>query len=103
MKTKINATSIARDYQRRNIKADYEHAVTQGLLLVWVVCNNYVCELRLGANKSELKSGDICINSECAYINTYSAQEIADDIINNSDLKSNASVDYINNFPMPLT
>ena len=79
MKHTTNASAIVQDLHRRGIKPDKIEDVNQGVLLMWQFCNSYVCELRLDTKTTKKQAGDWSISGGC-YINTYSAQEIADDL-----------------------
>ena len=92
MKYNISASGVVQDYQRRNINPDKIKKVKQGLLLMWQFGNEYVCELRLGAISTKRTTGEISITGG-EYVNTYSPQEIADDI--QKEL-SDANINYIN-------
>jgi hypothetical protein len=80
MKINISGTSVVRDYLRRDIAPDRVETVEQGLLLMWLFCNSYVCEMRSGAKSLEREPGELAIAGG-PYINTYSPQEIANDLV----------------------
>lgn len=73
MKITINAPSVINDFNRRGIKPDKEVMVSQGLLQIWLLNQSYL---------GQVVSGDMRYLGTQAYINTYTPQEIADDICN---------------------
>ena len=78
----VNGAAVASDYRRRNIKPDEITPVRQGILLSWRFNNTYVCVLLPGARNynGELLPGQIMLY-DGPYINTYSFQSIADNIV----------------------
>ncbi len=79
MKNNINGASIVNDFLRRKIEADKIEPVSQGLLLMWLLNNSYVCELRINAENTNRQPAEVSIK-DGEYINTYTPQEIADDM-----------------------
>lgn len=81
MKNKVSAAAVVNDYNRREIKPDYVRKVAQGTLLKWLLCNDFVCELLVNCDdyNGHKKPGQISVLGG-AYMNTYTDQEIADDM-----------------------
>lgn len=77
--TNIKAAMVVSEFHRRGLAIDRIEKVSQGLLLMWLFCNEYVCELRFGADTIESKPGEWKVSGG-GYINTYTPQEIANDI-----------------------
>lgn len=76
-KYNITAAAVASDFSRRGIKPDQECIVTQGILKLWRLNQEYIGELRLN---------DLIITSQSSYYNTISPQDIADDMMVESEL-----------------
>ena len=74
----VSASGIVQDYNRRKISPDSVTPVTQGTLRLWIWCNSYIAELYIGG--PDLKPGMVQLTSKTAYMNTMSAQEIADHV-----------------------
>ena len=72
MKHKMRVQTVIWDYERRGILPDKQVEVAQGLVCMWLVCGSYAAMVRVGRTT---------IAGESLYLNTYSAQEIADDIL----------------------
>lgn len=75
----IGAAAVVADFVRRGITPDRVEAVEQGLLLMWQIRQSYICDLRYGAESVEPVPGEWSYQGG-AYINTYSPQEMADDM-----------------------
>jgi hypothetical protein len=82
-KITTSASGIVQDLSRRGIKPDVTEVVSQGVLNLWRYGQNYVGELIMGGEK---KPGCFIITGKNAYENTRSAQEIADDLLMESEL-----------------
>ena len=74
MKTNMTARTLIADFERRGIRPDRTEAVKQGRLSLFLVCNEFAAMLRLPDGRTTLRSSSL-------YINTYSPQEIADDLM----------------------
>ena len=74
----ISATFIVSDFKRRGIRPDNTHAVTQGTLRLWRLNQEYIPELCL--------AGELIITGQSSYCNTISPQNIADDLMSESQL-----------------
>jgi len=70
----LNACTLISDFERRDIAPDKTVAVTQGTLLLWLVCNSFAAMVRLHDNKTTARGIDL-------YINTTTPQEIAGDVL----------------------
>jgi hypothetical protein len=75
---RVGIPSVVKAFRMRGIAPDETHKVAQGKLNLWLFCHDYIGELIIGNDGRT--PGDILMTSDCAYINTASAQEIADDI-----------------------
>ena len=78
MKT-ISGSSAVQELQRRKIEPDKVVSVEQGLLLMWLCSNEYVCDLRLDSHSIVKQEGDWSITGG-PYENTSSPQAIADEL-----------------------
>lgn len=74
MRCTITARTLIGDYERRKIAPDESHEVKQGTLKLWLTCNLFAALLYLPDQRTSIRS-------EFLYINTYSPQEIADDVM----------------------
>ena len=85
MKNKLSAAQVVNDYNRRGINPDHISKVAQGTLLKWLVCNDFVCELLINCDdyQGQKTPGQISVLGG-GYINTYTDQEIADDMEGNA-------------------
>jgi hypothetical protein len=83
-KYNITASAIVNDFNRREIKPDWTHAVLQGTLRLYRLNQDYIPELYLGADK--LKPGTVIITGQSSYCNTAPPQDIADDLMAESKL-----------------
>jgi hypothetical protein len=77
MSERVTAAGIVQDYNRRGIKPDSTVEVRQGQLKLWIWCNQYIAELSIN---------DLTIRGTGAYRNTLSPQDIADDLMAESQL-----------------
>jgi len=87
----VTASGIVQDYTRRGIAPDRTEPVKQGFLKMWLWCNSYVVELYVDNLDGTLKPDTVALTNHSAYINTYSPQEIADDVCKMQNYKTVAA------------
>lgn len=79
-KQQITGSGLVEDFNRKKINPDKEVVVNQGYLRMWHYCDAYVAELYCGSKDGKLIPGMVSIR-DGAYLNTYTPQEIADDLV----------------------
>ena len=79
MRDTISASAVVQEFGHRKIEADKIETVAQGLLKTWLFGIDYVCELRLDTHAIVKQEGEWRITGG-PYVNTYSPQEIADEL-----------------------
>jgi len=89
MKVNISAAQVILDFKRRKIECDFTYDISFGKLKVWRINNLLIGEL--------CTHNDLLITSKCAYINTIQPQDMANDIINELNLKASDSL-YLESF-----
>ena len=85
-KNTISAAAVINDFNRRKIQPDWIHEVKQGHLRVWLFCNSFIAELYVGSNEGQSIPGTLQILGRQSYANTHSPQDIADDLMVESQL-----------------
>ena len=81
IKNTVSAGQIVKDFNRRDIKPDWTHKVSQGYLNLWRLNNNFIAELLIDSDNGISVPGTIIITGNACYINTVSHQAIADDLM----------------------